>query len=341
MDTVAPSRFRNLPLYLLAFMLLFTAIYALFWYAQMRNFKATVALMQNGQGALFDVEARSTSFSGFPYRLQVNFEAARLVRQRPDYLVSVVAPRARLTRLLWSPDHWVLMADRPKVAVRSRGGSAPLQLGLEAEGLQSSLRFSPQKIERLSFEFKQARWTDGQQFADVVTMNDLQFHLRDSKISSAQGKEPQAANVFANLRVVAGGVQSGRSTPINMDFYADLTGGVRLSDTVPALAAWQARKGTMVINRFKFARSGLLWTAHGSLGLTGAGKLTGRGMLITNAQAQTLQALGANGNADTQASQTPINAPWTISDGTLALDGRTAALLPIDLLDAITDSQRP
>jgi hypothetical protein len=325
---------RNLPVLLLGSLLLLFSIYALFWYGQMRAFRAEVAAMQNGQGNLFDIEARDTVFSGFPYRLQASFEDARLVRQRSDYIVSLQAPRFEMTRLLWSPGHWVLMADAPRIIFRSRGGSAPLHLAFEAATLQSSLRFSPQKVDRLSFEFTQIRWTEGHRFAQPILMRDLQLHVRDSVVSSAQGDAPKPKNVFANVRLVAGGVQTANSAPFNMDFYVDLTGGKRLDDSAPALADWRLHGGTMAINRFILARPGLEWSAQGTLGLAASGRLSGAGRLKTNALAQTQLALAGNAAA-VPASAATSETPWLVTDGKLFIDGIAASEIPFSLVDAL------
>jgi hypothetical protein len=327
-----PRRIRNLPVILLATMLLAFSIYTLFWYAQLRVFKTTVAAMQNGQGTLFDIEAQNTEFSGFPYRLQARFTNARLVRQRSDYMVSLQAPTFEMTRLLWSPGHWVLMADEPKVSFRSRGGSAPLQLAFAGASLQSSLRYDPQKIERLSFEFTDVRWSEGHRFAEPITFKDLQLHLRDSTLSSADPGAPTPKTIFANLRLVAGGMTTAGSAPLNMDFYADLTGGTRLDDSAPALARWQAGGGRLVINRFLLVRPGLEWRAEGTLGLAASGRLTGSGALKTNAPAQTLMALkGVTSPATLD--KTATSRPWQLTDGTLLLGGAKATDVPLSLLE--------
>jgi hypothetical protein len=325
---------RNLPLILLAASLFGLGIFTLYWFAQMRQFQIEMAQIESGGSKMFAIQARQVSYSGFPYRLKAQFDDVQLVKQRADYTITLEAPRLELTRLMWSPGHMILIADQPKVAMRSRGGTHPVQLAWSADSLQSSLRMKAQKIERLSFEFSNALWTDGHRLALPISMADLQFHLRESSVPSANGKLDKNQPVFANLRIMAGGVRSGDTAAVNVDLFADLTGGTDLDNTAPVLDAWRQRGGTVQIRRFDIVRPGLLWSASGQMTLDATGALAGYGMLRTNAAESTMSALKGQISA-TETTREAQNIKWHIAIGMMQFDKKPVAALPFQLVDVV------
>jgi hypothetical protein len=323
---------RNLPVILLAASLFMLGIYTVYWFALMRAFKADVARMEQGGGTLFDVQAKHVTYSGFPYRLQVRFEDTQAVRQRSDYVITLDTQRLEMTRLLWAPHHILINADQPVFSLRSRGGRHPVQMAFTAEAMEASVRFSPNHIERLSFDFQQARWTEGHRLPVPIRFADLQVHLRDSKVATGGGKHTSKA-IFANMRILAGGVQAGPSVPMNLDLYADLAGGSHLDDKTPALDRWRKRGGAIAIEKFMLARPGLQWASDGVLGLDAQGAFKGGGTVRTNAPDSTKTILA--GQLATISYVSPARVMrWQIQRGILSLDAKPVAEVPFRLLDS-------
>jgi hypothetical protein len=325
---------RHLPLILLAASLTALGIYTLYWFAQMRKFQQEVAIMQLAGGGIFDIQSNATNFTGFPYRLKAEFEAVALVRQRSDYIITLNAPRLELTRLMWQPGHMIMTADRPSIKIRSRGGSHPLTLAFSADSLESSLRITPKKVERLSFEFDNAVWTDGHTLSNSIKMAQLQVHVRESNVPSVDAKSDKKHPVIANFRIMAGGLHSGYTEPMNVDLYADLTGKIGFDDSAPMFDRWRQQGGTIALRRFNIVRPELSWSATGHFSLDKNGLLIGDGKLSTNSVTQTLALLKGQILSD------PIAVPikdhdWRIADGALQLDTKPAAIVPFQLFDVV------
>jgi hypothetical protein len=325
---------RHFPVILLAVSLFGLGIFTLYWFAQMRHFQVEMAQIEAGSSKVFAVQARQVSYSGFPYRLKAQFDDVQLVRQRADYTITMETPRLELTRLMWSPQHMIFIADQPKVAMRSRGGTHPVKLEWSADSLQSSLRMAGHKIERLSFEFSNVLWTDGHMLALPISMADMQIHLRESSAPSANGKLDKNRPVFANLRVMAGGVRSGDAAAMNIDMFADLTGGTGLDDSAPALDAWRQRGGTVELRRFDVVRPGLLWSANGQIALDSTGAIMGAGRLRTNAAEPAISLLKGQISVATTTSQAQ-NIKWHIAKNVIGFDSAPVVTLPFQLFDVV------
>jgi hypothetical protein len=325
---------RHLPVVLLVASLFALGVYTLYWYAQMRKFQRDIAIMQSATGGMFDIESSTVTYSGFPYRLKAAFEAIELVRQRSDYIVTLQAPRLELTRLMWQPDHMIMTVNRPVIDMRSRGGSRPLKCSFSADSLESSLRITPKKVERLSFEFRNAIWSDGHTLNLPIKIADLQLHIRESDVPSVDAKPDKKHPVIANFRLMAGGLHSGKAEPMNVDLYADLTGNTPFGDNTPMFDIWRQKSGTVALRRFNIVRPELSWSATGQLRLDKNGLVIGDGKLSTNSIDQTLALLKGQILSD------PITAPikdhdWKIIDGTLQLDAKLAATVPFQLFDVV------
>jgi hypothetical protein len=327
---------RNLPVLLLAVSAFMLALYTLFWYSQMRKFKAEIARMYTGDGQMFDVQAKQIEFSGFPYRLAASFDTAQLVRQRSDYIVTMDARRLDITRLLWAPGHLLLIADQPKVILRSRGGSRPLKFSFNADTLESSLRVSPRKVERLSFEFRNVLWNEGHMLHLPINIADLQFHLRDSVAPSGAVTRKTKLPVFANLRIMAGAIRSGNSPPVNADVFVDLTGGKHLEDRSPLLDLWRQRGGSLEIRSFVIVRPGLTWSATGGMALDASGGIAGTGILHSNAPEATISLLQEK-PIPAAKSDFAGDVNWQIEGGILQFDGVPVVKVPFQLIDLVGD----
>jgi hypothetical protein len=309
-------------------------LYTLYWFVQMRKFQHEVATMQNAGGGMFDIQSSATNFTGFPYRLKAEFENIELVRQRSDYTVTLNAPRLDITCLMWQPGHMIIIADRPAVSMRSRGGSRPLSLAFNADSLESSLRVMPRKVERLSFEFSNVIWTDGHTLRVPIKIADLQMHIRGSNVPSVDAKPDNKHPVIANLRVMAGTLRTGKAEPMNVDLYADLTGNVGFKDIAPMLDTWRKKNGTIELRRFNIVRPELSWSATGQLMLDKTGLIIGNGKLNTNNAAQTQALLNGQLSVDSKVAPTK-DQNWRIADAILQLDAKPIAKVPFQLFDIV------
>jgi hypothetical protein len=325
---------RNFPVLLLGAATVMLGLYTLYWYSQMLKFKAEIARMIDGDGLMFDVQAKQIAYSGFPYRLSASFDGAQLVRHRSDYVVMLETPSLDITRLLWAPEHMLLMANQPKLSFRSRGGSYPLKISFIADTMESSLRATPQKVERLSFEFRKVLWHDGHPLKTPISIADLQFHLRDSVEPSGAVARKSKWPVFANLRIMAGAMRSDNAPAVNVDMFADITGGDRLKDGAPALSKWQQRGGRLEVRSIVAARAGLTWSANGHLALDSDGTVAGSGMLHSNAVEATVGLL--QGQTDIKPKTDVANdVRWQINGGMLKFDDVSVLQMPFQFIDAV------
>jgi hypothetical protein len=327
-------RKRRLPQIMLISGLVVLSIYTLYWYSNMQAFQREVATMQSAGGGIFDLQSSATTYSGFPYRLKASFENVEMVKQRSDYTATLKAPQLELTRLMWKPSHMIMTADRPRVNLRSRGGLRPVQLAFSADSLTSSLRITPKKVERLSFEFSKAIWTDGHTLNAPIKIAGLQFHVRESDTPSADAKTDKNYPVIANIRIMAGTLRTGKAAPMNVDLYADLTGNIAFDDKMPMLDIWRQKNGTVALRRFNIVQPDLSWSATGHFSLDRNGLIIGNGKLNTNNLDQTLALLTGKIIAGSIAAAAK-DYDWRVADATIQLDSKLVTSVPFQLFDVV------
>jgi hypothetical protein len=325
---------RHLPLIVLIVALGALGLYTLYWFSHMRAFQREVATMQNAGGGIFDIQSSATIYSGFPYRLKARFENIEMVKQRSDYIATLKAPQLELTRLMWKPSHMIMTADRPSINLRSRGGQRPIMLAFSADSLTSSLRITPKKVERLSFEFSKAIWTEGHTLNTPIKIADLQLHVRESNMPSVEAKPDKKHPVMANIRIMAGTLRTGKAVPMNVDIYADLTGDIAFDNKTPMLDIWRQKNGNLMLRRFNIVRPDLSWSATGQFSLDKNGLIIGNGKLATNNLGQTLALLKGEVLAGSKIAAA-IDHDWRIADATLQLDAKPAAPVPFQLFDVM------
>jgi hypothetical protein len=169
--------FRARPVILLAIIAALVGIYALWWAVQLRAFKADIAALTRDSAA-FELTAKHLDYGGFPYRLELTATDVTLTRARPDYKLSVTAPKIVLIRQPWDREFVLGAITNPDLRLSAQLKPELAPVTASAEGAQLSLRVSDKGVRRLSVTFSKYQgtlpWSSKQ-----ITASNLEFHGRE------------------------------------------------------------------------------------------------------------------------------------------------------------------
>jgi hypothetical protein len=246
------SRFR--PGVLLGILAVLIGIYSAWWFAQLRIFKQEIAGLQAVQSPV-QLTAKSYSFGGYPYRLEVVAKDITLTRTRADYALTLRAPEMTLIRQPWQQGFYLGALAKPAITL-----SAKLQpdfgtLTATAEGAQVSVRSTVRGIRRLSLTFENFSstlpWTPKK-----LTASHIEFHGREYVASKAlPAWKPNAPTPPTLFEIYASGegVMLARG-PFILTARAEITGDPKLPHGPGSLAAWQTQGGTVEMRGFNLDR---------------------------------------------------------------------------------------
>jgi hypothetical protein len=329
------SKYRSRPWILVAVVAVLVALYAVYWFVLLGRFKAEIEGLKTGMaGAPFDLSAADASYSGFPYRLEVTFTQARVVRQTPDYQLRLEAPSLTIVRLPWSPGKSLAFADKPTARFLLRNselGASTLEM--RATNLEASLRTNAGgTVERLSLVFKDAVMPGNALIGAQVSADQFEIHGREVK---ALPSAASAATENAFLEVVLNGE--------NMRFPQSPAGGT-LRATVamtgdPAtpygqafMAPWRQKGGTLELLRFDLSGPKLRLLADASTALDAQGKPLIAGKVMTNRPEAVRALLAGQPLPEETTLDVPIELRVRAQTGQLYVGDQLTRALPVLLL---------
>jgi hypothetical protein len=291
-DSPWRARPRRLGLYA-PFVLLALALLGLsaswFW-ARARVLAGLEAARGPSAGAPASLAFAAARVSGFPFRLDVDLDRARLADPSGW---SLSASRLEAEAYLFSPDHWVMVAPSGVTVRRRRDGP----LIVRAKALRASLSDLGRRPPRLSIE--------GLDLTFVTPAGAEPFLLTSAKelhIHTKAGPDDQGAayveidGADARLSGLLARIAAGRPVSLLADgvySHADALAG----DSWPqALRDWAQAGGALDLRRLRLAAGDALIEARpGALTAGADGRLQGTLALSVRQAAKVVGAMGGEG----------------------------------------------
>lgn len=208
------------------------AVYGWAWRGWAEDFAATV------QGWFPDA---AVSVTGFPYRMETELAAPRLVSDGPLRLRAGAAA-VRINRGPWRPELTIFQSRQPRFEARL---SDALGVVITAPGALTSLRLVDGRLERLSTEAKDARIRFG--FTALpLSAASLETHVRERAGKAVAGSPTLPPR--GQLMIAATGLRLGDGAPLTLDADMIATGAARLT----GYDLW-AGTGTVEVSRLTLA----------------------------------------------------------------------------------------
>lgn len=285
---------RYRPFLLLGVVVLAIAVYAVYWFARLAEFKATMEAMLNGQGPV-QVAAEDVSYGGFPYRLSATFETVTVTRSGLDYTLTVKAPELSIERQPWRSALHLGFFQTPTLAL-----AAPTLMGgvaLEATGTEGrfSLFLKNGGVERLSTVLDDARIAGRPWLQTPLTAAKLELHGRE--VAAVQGRQPlpgaapqegpgASATPPTFLEVIVNGekVQWGEGVPLTLMASFGITGEPTPSSIGNSFVdAWRDASGTVELHSLNLTTQEKddLVIARGTFTLDGQRRVLAGGTITT------------------------------------------------------------
>jgi len=280
--------------------------YSVLWAAVVRTLSADLdVLIDSGTlGPFLQIEAGGVAVEGFPYRITVVLDDARISDTRGEMVMN--AKRVEAITHLWTPGHWVLRAsdvsmDLPVIGrleeaeiaasyKRRREGHAGIYIGSSVPGDTVAARIPGLTDWSLSIGLPASdSQVEGGLYADVGAFVETRLHIAGSK-AEAKGRL----------------------------FAAPLLG----TDTA-ALQAWRDAGGLLEFETLKVTHGGGSITGNASVGLDGDMMPLGSIALTSTTPAGLDPLLKAMGLPAAQASSAAI----ILQNGRAVMDGQTLGRL--------------
>lgn len=320
---------RNRPWLLLAAVAVLVGFYSVYWFAQLRLFKAEMASLQSGHSAVFDLKSNAVSYSGFPYRLEAEFTAAFVTRRQPDYEAHLTSTTLTVLRQPWKPHLFLLFADNPRVDVLVYG-KAPLHVVARAAALEASLHLKQSQLGRLSLVFKSLQIPGGNWFADALTADTFEMHGR--QLVQAQALATAAtAPAFGEVVLSAEGLKLGDSRPARLAADLSLTGAPGKGEGTSYLQAWRSAGGTLEISHAAMDSQTLKLTGSGTASLDKTGAPLVSGSIETTLPAALRSALSGQAMEAEVPLRQPQRLTVRIQDGQMFLNDGMIRMIPLAL----------
>jgi hypothetical protein len=245
---------RLRPLGLLAVMAALVGLYGLWWFAQLRAFKKEIAALANPHAAV-EMKAKTISYSGFPYRLELQAHDVTLTRARADYAITLQAPEMTLIRQPWQHGFYLGALVKPVVHLSARLQPAFADMTASADGAQLSLRSGARGLSRLSVTFENFTstlpWSPKKLAAGHIEFHGREFVAHDP-IPVWKPTAPTPPPLF-ELYMSGETVMLDRG-PFILTARAEITGDPKLPHGPATLADWQAQGGTLEVRGLNLDR---------------------------------------------------------------------------------------
>jgi hypothetical protein len=246
--------YRSRPFILLAIVAALVGVYALWWFAQLRAFKADVAALGQGKPA-FAVTAKTLDYGGFPYRMELTATDVTLKRARADYSLAVTAPKMVLIRQPWDRNFILGSLTQPKVRLSANLKPEFAPVTATADGAQMSLRVSEKGVRRLSVTFEKYQGTLPWS-SKKLTAGHLEFHGREFVAHDTLPKwlpeNPTPPAIF-EIYLSGENVMLERG-PFKLAARAEVTADPKYPHGYDRLADWARAGGTLELRALSLER---------------------------------------------------------------------------------------
>ncbi len=320
---------RNRPWLLLAAMAVLVGFYSIYWFAQLRLFKAEMASLQSGHSAVFDLKSKSVSYSGFPYRLEAEFIDATANRQQSDYKLRLASSKLTILRQPWKPHLFLLFADNPNVEALIYG-KVPLHIVTKAAALEASLHLHHTEVGRLSLVFKSFQLPGGTWFADALTVDTFEIHGRALALARSLATAATAP-AFGEVVLEAEGLKLGDSKPARLAADLSLTGEPGKVGGKSYLQTWRDAGGTIEVSQVAIDSQTLKLSGSGTASLDKTGAPVASGTIETTLPAALRSAMSGQAIEAEKPSRQPQHVSIRIQDGQMFLNDGMVKAIPFAL----------
>jgi hypothetical protein len=219
----------------------------------------------------YDLSWRTRTFSGFPFRLDVNLTDAR-VAEPSGWALRI--PELQAEAMIYGLDHWVAIAPRGVVLTRPNGAG---DVAVAAEALRASLAGLDAYPPRISIEGAKLIFStapDAQPFA-LRSADTLQLHLRP-------GPDDQAAILFkadgarANFTGLLGRIAQANTANMTLDARLSRVSALHGRNWADAVRLWSLAGGAITMHDAEITAGEADGTAKsGALTVDANGRLQG------------------------------------------------------------------
>jgi hypothetical protein len=270
---VAPSRKARRRGLLTPFIiaLAFASAWCVGWFwlrgqAEQRMDTASLALKARG----YDLSWSSRTFSGFPFRLDVNLTDAR-VAEPSGWALRI--PELHSEAMIYGLDHWVATAPRGALLTRPNGGD----VAIAGEALRASLAGMDQHPPRISIEGAKLVFSTAPEAAPfpLRSADTMQLHLRP-------GPDDQAAILFkasgarVNFTGLLGRIAQENAADMTLDARLTRVSYLKGENWADAVRDWTAAAGNITMHEARITAGEAEGTAKsGALSVDANGRLQG------------------------------------------------------------------
>ncbi len=238
-------------------------------------------------GASYVVGWRDRTVSGYPFRLDVDFDDLR-VGERSGWALAV--PRLETEASIFAPGHWVAVAPSGASFTRPAAG----EVDIKARLLRLSLSETAKNPPRLSIEGGDLTFStpSGAKPFSITFARELHIHTR-------AGPGDKGAVFFdlvdaqARSTGLVGRVADGRPLNVIIDLTYTHAASLAGRGWSSAVSAWNAAGGALAVRDLKIGASGAVLEARsGALGVDNHGALSGALVASLTSSASAPRGLG-------------------------------------------------
>jgi hypothetical protein len=230
------------------------------------------------------------SISGFPFRLDVTLNGAR-VREPSGW--GLAAPSLKAEAFIFAPSHWVAVAPEGVIVARRRGG--PLRV--DAKVLRASLSEADKMPPRLSVEGLGLTFTAPPGAAPFPLRSAMEFHLHTRSGPDDQGAVYlELDGAIAQVDGLLGRIANDKPATLVVDGIYSKGASLSGPSWPAALRHWATAGGRLQLRRLRLvAGRAQVDARRGDLGVGSDGRLMGTLDLVLRQAPRTLDAMGAQG----------------------------------------------
>ena len=244
--------------------------YAAYWFYLSQNVDtylrhlATTLAQQNGIALNYD----SYRVTGFPYRLELNFQKPVLTYRNGPLAADIAADSLQAVLQPWNLSHAILMSQTSRTVV-SFGTEEPTRFALEPKIFSMSVHAGKTNPLRVSVTWTNVRLSSNAGPWVPSELGSLEFHLRKPQSPAAEHDqlfEPRVLDLALRAEASAGGTLNA-----NLAFHGRDVPHVTRAE----LGAWRDEGGTLEVETLTLSGQGLAVSGSGSFTLDPMFRLLG------------------------------------------------------------------